>query len=213
MLSFRLSEAIKPSARRNLLGYVSDTLIPYYASPSARCLDNARTRFYCSQLFRRAARHDKGGSVGGGARGMARGYGCAVPRVEYVISTKAGEYCAPAARRNLPGYVSDTLFPTASRKTVVFARKRRRRHQKPTRQITICFVAKGVLRRRGEVPHARACGRRGRKKEERPLSRQQVAASSPYRRGAIAGLCPYEMPRQRALTLGFAPTLMARCSA
>ena len=58
------------------------------------------------------------------------------------------------------------------------------------------------------------------KKEERPLSRQQVADSSPYRRGAIAGefhplvrRCRDEMPRLRALTLIFHPTISARCSA
>ena len=41
----------------------------------------------------------------------------------------------------------------------------------------------------GVVPARGPRGRRGRKNEERPLSRQQVAASSPYRRGATAWRC------------------------
>ena len=49
------------------------------------------------------------------------------------------------ARANLLSR-SAGIITLASRKTVAFARKRSRRHQKPTRQITICLVAKGVLR-------------------------------------------------------------------
>ncbi len=56
-----------------------------------RCFDNARSCYYCTRPYRRAARHDIGGR-GVGAR----------PRVELVISTKAGAQSAAAARRNLP---------------------------------------------------------------------------------------------------------------
>ena len=96
------------------------SLCPSISVFGQRCLGNARSRSVCPQLFRRAARHDKG---------WVRGSCACLPREEYVISTEAHKVCETeksprvkhvisteerrrrSQRRNLPGYASDTLLP------------------------------------------------------------------------------------------------------
>ena len=91
-----------------------------FAKARERCLGNARSRLYCTRPYWRATRHDIGG-VGRGAHSSGESMSfrlkhtkCAkrrnLPGYKVVISTE--ERRRRSQRRNLTGYVSDTLCAT-----------------------------------------------------------------------------------------------------